>query len=243
MDILIFDLKGKFAHFRKFYTNSSSLSYSIPPRTVIEGIIGAVLGMERDSYYEMLSKNICNIALRKLCSIYKIMQTVNYIKATSEKYLIEPKEHTQIPFEIITSKDSLVYRIYINSNNMKIMDSLKHSIENKNFEYIPYLGAAPFNCSLHFVASVQGKQMDCNSWQEISSVINSEYICSGGIDVGKQNLFLVKEKMPADFTDGRIIHEVNSYVYDENGQSIKVKLNCKSVNVKYNNVDENIVFM
>lgn len=243
MDILVFDLKGKFAHFRKFYTNSSSLSYSIPTRTVIEGIIGTVLGMERDSYYEILSKSMCNIAIRKLCSTYKIMQTVNYIKATSEKYLIEPKEHTQIPFEIVTSKYNLVYRIYINSDNINIMDKLQYSIKNKKFEYIPYLGSASFNCSLNFVASVQGKETDCNSWQEISSVINSDYICKEGIDISKKNLFLVKEKMPSDFTADRIIREVNSYIYDENGQGIKVKLNCKAVNVKYDNADENIVFM
>ena len=44
---VIFDIEGKFAHFRKIYTNSSSLSYLVPPRTTVQGIIAAMLGYER----------------------------------------------------------------------------------------------------------------------------------------------------------------------------------------------------
>ncbi len=65
MKITVFDLYGKFAHFRKFYTNSSSLTYLIPPRTTIEGIIAALLGYERDSYYDVLSVDKLNIAVKK----------------------------------------------------------------------------------------------------------------------------------------------------------------------------------
>ena len=51
MDLLVFDISGKFAHFRKYYTNSSSLTYLVPPRTSIYGLIAGILGLERDSYY------------------------------------------------------------------------------------------------------------------------------------------------------------------------------------------------
>lgn len=66
MKIIIFELWGKFAHFRKFYTNSSSLSYSVPPRTTIEGIIAAILGYERDSYYEKFNPDNLYVAVRKV---------------------------------------------------------------------------------------------------------------------------------------------------------------------------------
>ena len=57
MEVLIFDLSGKMAHFRKYYTNSSSLTYYFPPRTVIIGLIAGLIGKERDSYYEIFSKD------------------------------------------------------------------------------------------------------------------------------------------------------------------------------------------
>lgn len=59
-EVIIFDIMGRNAHFRKFYTNSSSLSYLVPPRTVIAGLIAGLLGLpserftndEKETYYE-----------------------------------------------------------------------------------------------------------------------------------------------------------------------------------------------
>ncbi|MCB5267201.1 MAG: CRISPR-associated protein Cas5, partial [Candidatus Cloacimonetes bacterium] len=41
--ILELRLSGNLAHFRKFYTNASSLSYTIPPRTAICGLVASIL--------------------------------------------------------------------------------------------------------------------------------------------------------------------------------------------------------
>ena len=46
--ILIFDISSEFGHFRKYNTTTSPLSYSIPTRTAVAGILGAILGMERE---------------------------------------------------------------------------------------------------------------------------------------------------------------------------------------------------
>ena len=64
MEILAFNIRGKFAHFRKFYSNSSALSYFIPPRTTIIGLIAGMLGLERDSYYEDFSLDNCDTGVR-----------------------------------------------------------------------------------------------------------------------------------------------------------------------------------
>jgi CRISPR-associated protein Cas5h len=48
MELIIFKLKGYFAHFLRAESSASALSYPIPPRTVILGILGAVLGLSKD---------------------------------------------------------------------------------------------------------------------------------------------------------------------------------------------------
>lgn len=101
MKILIFDLIGKMGHFRKIDTNSSSLSYSFPPRTTIVGILAGILGMERDSYYEVFSPNQCQIALSVRTPIRKVMQTVNYMFVKSKAHLNNSGGHTQIPLELV----------------------------------------------------------------------------------------------------------------------------------------------
>ena len=47
-EILIFDISSEYGHFRKFNTTTSPLTYSIPTRTAVVGIIGAILGLERE---------------------------------------------------------------------------------------------------------------------------------------------------------------------------------------------------
>jgi CRISPR-associated protein Cas5h len=49
MDFIAFQLQGRFGHFLKAEAGASALSYPAPPRTVIIGLLGAVLGMPKDS--------------------------------------------------------------------------------------------------------------------------------------------------------------------------------------------------
>ena len=243
MDILILDIKGRFAHFRKFYTNSSSLSYSTPPRTAICGMLAAMLGLERDSYYEMFSREKVNIAVRKLNATRKIMETVNYIKADNPKKLLVPKEHTQIPFEIVTGADGPVkYRIYINAEK-NIIDELCERAKLERCVYPLYLGAAPFNCTLKFRALAEGNAKKEDGSVKIASLIKHDEIEESGIKISDQNLFLVKEKMPVSFMHGRVLQMAESYIFDENGNGIYVKLKNGFINLKYENTDENIMFM
>ena len=54
MNFLIFKLQGDFAHFKRHYTTTSPLSFDFPPRTVLSGLVGAILGLSKypqDSNY------------------------------------------------------------------------------------------------------------------------------------------------------------------------------------------------
>lgn len=223
MDFLVFDLKGKFAHFRKFYTNSSSLSYSVPPRTTLEGLIAAVLGYERDSYYEILNSEKLNIGLRKLSPTRKIVQSLNYIKATSASHVVKPKEHTQVPFEIVTSDDNLEYRAYVNHVDEGIMEELEDRLRNNRFYYVPYFGVASFNLSIEFKGRFHGSPKINEDFVEISSIVRRSLIKEGGLDVNIEGI-LVKEKMPRDFLKDRIVKEIEDYIFEEGGRPLRVKL-------------------
>ncbi|OFI05279.1 CRISPR-associated protein Cas5 [Clostridium acetireducens DSM 10703] len=246
MDIIIFDMVGKFAHFRKYYTNSSSLSYSVPPRTSIIGTIAAILGYERDSYYEKLNRENFNVALRKISKNRRLMQTLNYMKMTTASHITEPKEHTQIPFEIITEDSNVIYRIYVSHKDKKIMDEIERRLIEKKYYYSPYMGAAPFSCNLKFIDRVNG-QVSQEEEISISSIIKSDYICEKGINFFQNDFSLLRERMPSDFNKNREIKSVDSYIFDDSGKDIQVKLNIKALNIEYkenNNIcNESIVFM
>ena len=238
MKIAIFDLWGKFAHFRKFYTNSSSLSYSVPPRTTIEGMIGALLGYERDSYYEILNSNKLHLAVKKIGKTRKIMQSLNYIKATGAGDLISPKSHTQIPFELLTGDENIRYRFYVTHEDEKILNEIIERISKNRPVYPLCFGSAPFNCYIDYLDEVECEWVQSNGYENISTVINNDKIEE--INIEKIEGSLIKERMPRDFGESRIIKEVTTYIYEEEGKPLEVKINGKYIRLSNG---ENIVFL
>ena len=47
ISIISFRYHAKYGHFRKPYSNVSSLSYPFPPRTALAGLLGAILGVPK----------------------------------------------------------------------------------------------------------------------------------------------------------------------------------------------------
>ena len=48
MNVICFRYFGRFGHFLRAEANANGVTYPIPPRTVLLGLIGAVLGLEKD---------------------------------------------------------------------------------------------------------------------------------------------------------------------------------------------------
>ncbi|SHD77701.1 type I-B CRISPR-associated protein Cas5b [Schnuerera ultunensis] len=238
MAIVIFELWGKFAHFRKFYTNSSSLSYSVPPRTTIEGIIAALLGYERDSYYEILDAANLHVAVRKMGRTRKVMQSINYMKATSSGELNSPKEHTQIPFELLVGYNNIRYRFYITHEDKEILDEISKRIMKNRPVFPLYFGSAPFSCYIDFIDKLEWIWNESNEYVPISTVLNNDKIQD--IDINNMEGYLIKERMPRDFGEDRTIEEVTTYIYEDEGKFLKAKIDGKYARLSNG---ENIVFL
>ncbi|MEY8304157.1 type I-B CRISPR-associated protein Cas5b [Anaerosalibacter bizertensis] len=238
MTMVIFDLWGKFAHFRKFYTNSSSLSYSVPPRTTIEGLIAAILGYERDSYYELLNANNMHVAVRKMGKTRKVMQSVNYMKATSSGEINSPKDHTQIPFELLMGDNNIRYRFYITHEDKKVLATIEERISENRPVFPLYFGSAPFGCYIDYIDILEWSWDESNKYETIYTVINNDKIQE--IDIKNIEGYLIKERMPRDFGEGRIIKEVTTYIYEEEGKPLRAKIDGKYAKLSNG---ESIVFL
>lgn len=246
-EVLVFDIKGYAAHFRKFYTNSSSLSYSIPPRTTISGLIAAILGLERDSYYNNFFAEKVDIGVRKNNKTRKILQSVNYMKITTSSEFEFPKNHTQIPFEMVFAEEGLVsYRIYLSCIDNEMIKELEERLKKKKYYYTPSLGTAPFNCSIEYIDRILGEVKNDKKNVSISSVIPISKIENRGIqlsDLDDEKVMLVKERMAREFRDHREIKSVESYIYDENTNPLPVRLKDGYIQLSYGEIRENILFM
>lgn len=256
--VLIFDIKGPMAHFRKYYTNSSSLSYLFPPRTVVVGLIAGLLGLpserhtkEKESiYYERFGYEQCLVAVSMRSKIRKMMQKLNYNFTKTESKEISFSKHSQIPLEILLSEDDddITYRVYFyykNEDGEWIYHELKRRLEAQMFIFPPYMGITEFLASIEYIG--EGK-VSRTPKQEVE--LNT--VCRLGdveLDFSGEDLQYLTEKMPTGFSNDRTPKQTSEYVLEVKGRVMKVKLKEDTVcyTVSYPEDDhaltENIMFM
>lgn len=159
--ILAFDWKGYMAHFRQFDANSSSLSYSFPPPTVVCGMLAGLIGLEKDTYYEQFSREKLQIAVQIVTPPRKIVQTLNYIFAKSPGDLNMSGEnlHTQIPAELLIAQafpgQPLHYRVFLKIVEPTLAGAIEEALSRSYYRYLPYLGSAPFTSWLEWIGAPQ----------------------------------------------------------------------------------------
>lgn len=249
--LIIFDLKGSIAHFRKFYTNSSSLSYAFPPRTSIVGMIAGILGYERDTYYEIFNIDSCKIALSLRKPIRKIMQTVNYLQTKESEGGLEgltgSRGHTSIPVEWILPicyGEILQYRIYFFHRDDELVNKFITTLQNNSFVYPPYLGITECIGKVTLVdicesSKIEEKLVTNSEMIEISTIVPIEKINS--FDLIPGNKYMKEDRVPVSFNAHRVVTKVTGYVYEKNCKPIKVKINDSFYKVTYKDNDDEII--
>ncbi|WP_457557376.1 type I-B CRISPR-associated protein Cas5b [Candidatus Harpocratesius sp.] len=214
--VLIFDLIGKMAHFRNLQTNSTSLSYHFPPPTTIHGILAAILGLERDSYYEIFKYQNTFIGLQILTPLRKELFTLNYLKYTLGGY-------TQIPVEIILplNDDEFRYRIYFSHFDKEIYENLKKLLQNHQAVYPPSLGLSEMLADFEFIGEGTLEKIQLDHEIEINSVFRSDRY---EIITKPENFKIFPEYMRYFFESGRIPGPMMTYFYLSGG-SLRIKVN------------------
>ena len=123
--VLVFDLWGDYGHFRKIETTTSPLTYSIPTGTALSGLVSAILGYPRDSYYDLFSPNKIKFAVRILNPIKKVRINLALINTKYEPFFAlagKKNPRTLIPYEFL--KDPK-YRIFIGIRDSEIREKLR----------------------------------------------------------------------------------------------------------------------
>lgn len=249
--MLIFDISSKFASFKKFYTNSSSMSYIFPPRTVVEGIIGAIMGYDFNSYYEKLNFENALISAVPKTKIRNYMSNLNYIKMTERNVFFKKIDnafikndeynYTQIPFEFLLPEqfsDDIVYRIYFFSKDNILISELMERIKNNNPVYPVSLGNANMPASLNFIADGKISKNETGEPVRINSPAPMEYIKNISPD---EDIHIQKDILPVSFDVNRY-PKTMTYVFERENKYYNIYTDKPVIKIEYNNISENILF-
>ena len=248
MKLIVFDVCGYIAHFRKFFSSVTSLSYVFPPRTAIIGLISAIMGFERDGYYELFSDEKCKIALQILTPVRRLPQKLNYLmtKKISVKHLRGLTVHAQPTVELVmregTNLDIICYRIFFNHIDKNILNSLEKNLRDKKYFYPPALGSLNNLAEVNYIGTLDAKLIiEGDKEISISTVIPTKVVRELAF-MEDRKIFL-EENVPADFTINRSISRTENYIYEGNGKQIKCKVNCEVFRINVMGDELNGVFM
>ena len=229
--VIIFDLKSKFASFRKIDTNSSSLTYGFPPRTTIMGLIAAMIGRDRDSYYQEFFD--AEIAIRIKVAGRQLFQSINnvMIKNVSDTDLYNKAYQTTIiPTQFLVPndyKESIRYRIYFSVPNVQLFNEIRDKLENNITEYPLSLGYANMPCKAHYIAIANKNKVsnEKNSIYQVVTPVALEEVedLSVVLSETKPEIQLLKDTMPFLFDSDRIPKH-KKYIYEISGNPIPLRL-------------------
>jgi len=256
-EILIFDISSEYGHFRKFNTTTSPLTYSIPTRSAITGLIGAILGIEREigankfrdgvtPLAELLSRKNASIAIQLLKPVKKVNVGFNLVSTKNfrDYFNINDKDNkgsikdayrrTQIEFELLKNPS---FRIFITWENQDLFQKLIENVKNNKTHFTPYLGLSQFTAQLEFVDVCQIESSETDAYENVVTAINLSQIKGDKpILFDYESAKYTSDTMPVEMRSDRVITDYADILLETNGKPVQAKFDKIYKTKAYGNI-------
>lgn len=228
MKVLVFDIWGKYAHFKKIYATTSALSYAIPTKTAIYGYIGAILGLEKNEnrYLQSFENKSCLIGISVRKPLVMKRLGINLKAELGRKKEKDPPKPTMMEFV-----QEPHYRIYFTHSDETFFSQLEDALKQHRSIYTPTLGLANLLSSFKLIESTvtEGVQNAAAVW--IQSAIPRQSFLGFGKEMfdnqtTDNHFSIVEQSMYAVEMDlARNVTERDDVFLERTGKSILAKVN------------------
>ena len=218
MKLISFSLCGKMAHFRKYYSNSSALSYLLPPVTTVKGMLAGLLGYERDQYYARFCHEQCVIGISIQAPIRKMTQTMNLLKVEKPQTDLVGAglNRTQNNTEWVVPRNLrdgwIQYGIYVRHKDEAVQEELYKKFEDSHGWYQSKGTALALGSAQCLGWIANGRQVEVR--QEVSLGETIQTACAVSVDKiasihanFEQGFSMMKEETLLEFDERRHITE------------------------------------
>lgn len=234
MKCLVFDIWGDFGQFRKFYTTSSPLTFSFPPRTAVAGMLAAIAGIDKNEYLKHFSKAYAHIALKITKPVKKCRVAYNLIDTKTAKMMSKIQNRTQVTSELL--KDC-AYRIYFSHEDGEIYNKIKGNLITHKCYYTLCLGLSEFLANFEFAYESELSEVVDGETGMVDSILPFvEEETKVEFEVGKEYF---KDTVPNEMNEDREVTEYIKVLYERNCKPIS----CRTKRVYTTSEGEKIVFL
>jgi CRISPR-associated protein Cas5h len=222
--MLIFDIWGRYAHYKKIYATTSALSYIIPSKTSIYGYVGAILGLEKrnSSYLSYFQPGSCRLSLQIQRQI--VMQRINTNLHPHDEGLIKVNQNRKpTTVEYVYCPQ---YRIFFTHTDNDLLNDLERHLRDHTAVYTPTLGLAYLlsNFELKAVVEVKDRKPEGNSIN-IESVIPKFAFEKFDLEVDVGNEIMEYSQFSLEMNTSREVTARTDILVDRLGNPIRAHLN------------------
>jgi len=223
MKVLVFDIYGDLAHFRKFYTTSSPLTFPFPPPSTIKGMLGAIIGVDKKDYLRVFSDDHCKIGLQILRPVKKIRLGLNHIN-TKQNYWIPTKRgshgaRTQIRTEFVKDPG---YRLYVSHQDQVIFEDLVRKVKNHEAVFTPALGLSELLADFQYQNVIEVEERRKEGETGLVTVVPFSYLEGLRINFEEGKKYF-KERIPLRMNEERVVEEYQEVIFESEGESIQAE--------------------
>ncbi|GGI97205.1 hypothetical protein GCM10008995_03980 [Halobellus salinus] len=157
---LSFTISGPWGHFRRIEGNIVKQTYRVIPRTTAAGLIAAMLGIERDGYYDLFAPGESLVAIEPASELRTMKLPMNTLSTANEHLtslnprgklsikLPDPsKPRQQHNYEVLVEP---AYRIDVWLSDDDRYQQLRSLLESGESYYVPSLGLSEYLASVDY---------------------------------------------------------------------------------------------
>jgi CRISPR-associated protein Cas5h len=157
-------VRSTWGHFKRVGRSVTKQTYRIPPRTTVAGMLAAIVGSDRDSYYDVFAEDTSAIAVTSLSDIRTMnvpttglgtdpkQSVTGTVGSRRKKYSLtyqRTEGDRQIhAYEVLTDP---AYRIDVALEDEEFYRRLRELLDSGESHYVPSLGKSEYLCTIENV--------------------------------------------------------------------------------------------
>lgn len=214
MEVVTFIWEAKFGHFLKAGANRNALTYPIPPKTAVIGLLGAILGIEKAQSQEVLTSlvsiNINGSPAQRFWHKGTWRKDPPLALPYTVTALMEgpknprPEKTTLINQEYLW-KPSFIVSVALPDQD-KVFNELVERLKNQRWHFSPVMGLSEMLAHLHYQDVVKATPLAEDN-HEINSIC-PQYL---GVLAPSTDAVVQLVRMPVNLTKERVFQHENVY--------------------------------
>ena len=241
---LSFTVRSTWGHFKRVGRTVTKQTYRIPPRTTVAGMVAAIVGAERNSYYDTFQGDNSAIAITPLSDLRTVnIPTVglgtdpkqdvttnvgNYYSEYNLTYQDTTQDRQLHGYEVLADP---AYRIDIAVEDDSFYNELQEHLTTGTAVYPPSLGKSEYLATIEDVQSEEPTRLEPEDSVDVDSVVPgslSDAIPQADVTYGLERSPAVMERAGG----GRKTTRFDDYIYTQQAEnSVRIRTDTDPVPV------------